>query len=420
MLTRLTPKSEFNKNVFTLMTGTTIAQAIPIAISPILTRIYTPEDFGIFALFVSIVGFISVIAALTYEQAIFIPKYDKYAINIFALSLIIIVLITLISFIIIFMFKDNILYILKDKTIDDLLYVVPFTVFFISLFNLLSNYNNRIKNYKDIAKATVIKSIALSIVQIIIGICQNGPSGLIIGQISAQIFANIKLLKNITKDKVLLGFISMSRIIFVLKKYKNFPKYHMPHALLNTISASLPIYFFIPFFGPEVVGFYSLALMITLTPMMVIAGSMAKVYNQKISEIYNDKLDAYAFTIDIIKSLVRKLLIPFLVFVIFAPDIVGIIFGKKWEQTGLYIQILSVFIFLNVVVSIIAYIVNLKNLQKKAFIISIIHFLLLLLWLYYLGIQGNIIHTLIGLSIINSIVLIYNFIWLTNSLKEKK
>jgi len=50
MINKLKLKSEFAKNVLTLMTGTTIAQAIPIAISPILTRIYTPEDFGVFAL----------------------------------------------------------------------------------------------------------------------------------------------------------------------------------------------------------------------------------------------------------------------------------------------------------------------------------------------------------------------------------
>ncbi len=57
------PKSEFSRNVLTLMTVTTIAQAIPIAISPILTRIYTPEDFGVFALFLAILGVFSVVAS---------------------------------------------------------------------------------------------------------------------------------------------------------------------------------------------------------------------------------------------------------------------------------------------------------------------------------------------------------------------
>jgi len=95
MKSKLKPKSEFSRNVLTLMTGTTIAQAIPIAISPILTRIYTPEDFGVFALFIAIVGFFSVIASARYEQAILIPKKDEDAINIFALGFIIICSISL-------------------------------------------------------------------------------------------------------------------------------------------------------------------------------------------------------------------------------------------------------------------------------------------------------------------------------------
>ena len=76
MLKRFKPKSEFNRNILTLMTGTTIAQAIPIAISPILTRIYTPEDFGIFAIFLAITLIIGSIANGRYELAIMIPKKD--------------------------------------------------------------------------------------------------------------------------------------------------------------------------------------------------------------------------------------------------------------------------------------------------------------------------------------------------------
>ena len=89
MIQRLKPKSEFSKNVLTLMTGTTIAQAIPIAISPILTRIYTPEDFGVLALFVAITSIFGSIANGRYELAIMLPKKDENAINIFALGLII-------------------------------------------------------------------------------------------------------------------------------------------------------------------------------------------------------------------------------------------------------------------------------------------------------------------------------------------
>ena len=84
MLDNLKPKSEFSRNVLTLMTGTTIAQAIPIAISPILTRIYTPEDFGMFALYMSIASILSVVATGWYELAIMLLKKDEDTVNILA------------------------------------------------------------------------------------------------------------------------------------------------------------------------------------------------------------------------------------------------------------------------------------------------------------------------------------------------
>jgi len=107
MLTKLKPKSEFSRNVLTLMTGTTIAQAIPIAISPIVTRIYTPEDFGIFALFIAIITIFGSIANGRYELAIMLPKKDEDAINIFALGFIIISVMSLFLLILVVISYSN-------------------------------------------------------------------------------------------------------------------------------------------------------------------------------------------------------------------------------------------------------------------------------------------------------------------------
>ena len=89
MIKKIIPKSDFSRNVLTLMTGTSIAQAIPIAISPILTRIYTPDDFGIFALYMSIASIIAVIATGRYELAMMLPKKDSDAINILFISIVV-------------------------------------------------------------------------------------------------------------------------------------------------------------------------------------------------------------------------------------------------------------------------------------------------------------------------------------------
>ena len=73
--------SEFSKNVITLFTGTTLAQALPIAVAPILTRLYTPEDFGVFAIFFSITTLFSTIVTARYELAIVLPHEPAEAIH---------------------------------------------------------------------------------------------------------------------------------------------------------------------------------------------------------------------------------------------------------------------------------------------------------------------------------------------------
>ena len=84
---RLIPQSAYARNVLTLMTGTTLAQAIPIAISPILTRLYSPEDFGTFGLYMAIVAIASVLVTGRYELAILLPKRDRDAMHILALPI---------------------------------------------------------------------------------------------------------------------------------------------------------------------------------------------------------------------------------------------------------------------------------------------------------------------------------------------
>lgn len=419
MINKLKPKSDFSRNVLTLMTGTTIAQAIPLAISPILTRLYTPKDFGVFALFLAIVGFFSVIASARYEQAILIPKKDEDAINIFALGFIITTTLSISLFILVVLFHDYFVKLLNNEEIGFWLYFIPLTVFFIGLFNLLVLFNNKKKEYKSIANATIVKSIVLAIAQLSIGFLVSGVYGLISGQIISQFFTNLKLIKNIFKDKALLLKINRIKIIALSKKYKNFPKFQTPHAMLNSFSSNLPIYIFTPFFGLGIVGLYSLSTRIVFAPLMILAGASAKVYNQQVSLLYSQKKDTYTFTISLLKSLLKKIFIPFIVFIYFAPDIFRILFGNNWEEAGVYTQILSPWLLLNVLVATVAFIPSLVNKQKKALIVSVVQSILILSGLYIGVIYNDIYLSLILFCIFNCLLLIYNLRWMLNSLKVK-
>ena len=417
MFNKLKPKSEFSRNVLTLMTGTTIAQAIPIAISPILTRIYTPEDFGVFALFLAITGVFSVVASGRYEFALMLPRKEEDAINIFALGIGIIVLMTSLLILVIFLFHAYIIEILKNERIGYWLYFIPLAFFFIGLFNLLSYYNNRQKNYKTIASSTIIKSIVLAVVQLLIGVLKTGASGLIAGQIISSLFANMELLKNILKDKNLLSHVSRVKIIALAKKYKEFPKFQAPHAMLDAFSSYIPIYIFSAFFGLTIVGFYALSTRIIFTPLMILAGASAKVYNQELTQLHNAKGDTYKYTIKFLKSILKKIIIPFMIIVIFAPDIFGFFFGESWRESGVYTQILSPWLALNVFVSTISFIPSLTQMQKKAFGVGIVY-VVLVSFAIIIGVHYDNLYLSLSLySFFASVVLIYNLIWMLQKLK---
>jgi len=209
--------NDFNKNVLILSGGTVVAQTLTIFISPILTRLYSPEDFGTYAIFLSIVSIVLVISCGRYELAIMLPEKDEDAINVAALAFIINTTVSLLFFFLILIFKDPILNLLKADSLSFWIYLAPLTIFFIGLFYILNYTNNRFKLYKDISKATIMRSIVNASMLLLMGVLKTGFSGLISGQIISQIVANTKLFYNI-QNKGLLKDIKKDIIKVLAKK----------------------------------------------------------------------------------------------------------------------------------------------------------------------------------------------------------
>ena len=346
MINKLKPKSEFSRNVVTLMTGTTIAQAIPIAISPILTRIYTPEDFGIFALFFAMISIFGSIANGRYELAIVLPKRDEDAINIFALCLIITVSFSFILFLSIVLLYKPIIDLLGTNQIGPWLYFIPITVLFIGLFNSLNYFNTRKKYYKDITNAKIIKSIILAMLQLSIGFIKEGSTGLISGQIVSQAFANWKLSKQVIKNKVLLSHISLNSIFTQAKRYKNFPIFSVWSTLSNILSRQLLNILIASYFSILTLGFYSLVQKILGLPSALIGGAIGQVFFQKAtSEQQETGVAIITFQLTL-KKITLISLIAYGTLYLIIEDLFTIVFGEEWRIAGTYAQAVIPFFFI--------------------------------------------------------------------------
>ena len=354
MIQLLKPKSEFNRNILTLMTGSTIANAIPVAISPILTRIYSPEDFGLLALFLAVTTIFGTIVNGRYELAIMLPKKDEDAINIVALGFIIMSLITLILFVIVIIFNEKIVHLLSNKDIGTWLYIVPLSIFLIGLFNLLNYFNNRKKHYKDIAKANIIKSITMVAFQIVVGYLREGAAGLISGQIASQMTANMKLLTNIIKNKLLLSKISKKKILQVAKRYKEFPKFSIAGALANKATGNLTNILISIFYNVSTLGFYSLVQRVLGVPSVLIGNSIGQVFFEEASK--EKQLTGKA--VKVFKSTVKKLFIigapSFGILFFIVEDLFAFVFGEEWRVAGGYARIMIPVFFIGFIVSTVS------------------------------------------------------------------
>ncbi len=405
MLKSLLPKSDFAKNVLTLVTGTTIAQAIPLAISPILSRLYTKSDFGVLAIFVAIISILSSIANGRYELAIMQPKKDEDAINIFALGFIILSSVSVLLTLIIFVFHAPIVTLLKDERIGFWLYFVPITVFFIGLFNLLNYFNNRKKYYKDLAKANVLRAIVLASVQLGVGFIKKGATGLISGQIVSQLSANMRLIKNITKDKTLIKSIKKPKIISLAKAYNRFPKYDLWSTLFNVSAAQIPVLLIADQFSVAIVGLYAFAFKIVSTPASLIGSSINQVFYQSSADIKDQPTAFKNMVYNTYKKLLLLAVIPFSILAFYSDYIFGFVFGKQWIEAGVYTQILSPWLLLAFIASPLSTVLLSLNRQDILLRINIALFVLRTSSIIIGGIvYQNIFITLVLLSVSGIIV----------------
>jgi O-antigen/teichoic acid export membrane protein len=382
MIQRLKPKSEFTRNVLTLMTGTTIAQAIPIAISPILTRIYTPEDFGLLALFGAVTSIFGGIANGRYELAIILPKKDEDAINIFALGFIITCVVSFLLLIAVVLFSDYFTTLLRNEEIRLWLYFAPLVVFLTGLFNLLNYFNIRKKNYKDLASAAIIRAAVGVIIQLSVGFVKQGVTGLISGQIISQFFANTKLLKNIIKDKNFFLKISKVKIIALAKIYKDFPKYSTFATLINTLSHKLPNILISAFYTINTLGFYALVQRVLRIPSALIGTSIAQVFLQQ-ATIEKQQTGK---TIITFSNTVKKLIIiglPFFTILFFTvEDLFAFIFSEEWRIAGIYAKIVIPWFFVSFVVSTVSGIDTVMEKNKKYLMFNFLMLIITILVLY--------------------------------------
>lgn len=414
-------KKEFVKNVLTLITGSAISQVVIYASILLLTRLFSTELFGIYILFSSATIILKPLATLQYEFAIILPKKNEDAINLLAFSIIILCGYCLLLIIAIFFFKETITNFFNITELSDFIYLLPLNVFFFGCVSIFDYWNNRTNKFKNISKGLLVKSSVMSASQIATGFSSFNALGLIPGMLLGyflQLFFLVKV--SLKTAKVLIKEVSLKRMFFLAKKYKDIPVFNTIINLTNNLSNELPVLLITKYFGLANSGIYGLAIKFTKAPVGIFQQSVSQVFYNKASKIYNDDGNLHEL---VTKTAKHLLLISLFIFTpLFVISFyLDILFGEDWINVGLYSRILIPWLFFAFLSNPLTSLIIILNKQK-----TIVVFDSLLLFFRFLALfSGYYFYKdiVISLMLFSGIGMLFNiliFIYLLKTSKEKK
>jgi O-antigen/teichoic acid export membrane protein len=370
----LSSRSPFIKNTLKLVFGTGIAQAVTFLVSPVLSRLYTPEDLGLFTFYISIVGLFALIATLRYEIAIVYPKDDDDAVTIVSLSVIIAFGLSFLLFVLVLLYRFFLSASLPLNPVLTLwLYLLPVLVFFLGLGNIFQNWLIRKKEYRILSAGKIINSLGNNLTALFLGFIQIGIWGLLIGNITGTFFLVLFFGFFIYRSGQFRKYtVDRSSLKSLARRYKELPASNTLQSILEAMQNYGIIYLAKVFFSSSVVGFYALSIRVLQAPLWLTGTSISQVYTKDLAERFNKNENLEELLFKTIK-IAALLTLPVQIILLAAgPWLFGIIFGPAWREAGVYARLLAPWMFFDFIRYCIAQTPLVVGRTRTMFYISII------------------------------------------------
>lgn len=349
MIKQLT-KSKFVRNVVLVASGTAGAQAIAMALSPIITRLYGPEAFGLLGTFMATLGVVTPIAALAYPIAIVLPKSDDDAKGLAKLSFRIALVIALAFSFILLIAGNQIATVLGMQAIASFMLLIPLAMFFSALQQIMQQWLIRKKQFKVMARIAVSQSFILNGSKIGVGwYWPIGPVLIILATLGNMLYAvqlwfgAKKCADNVGRiDSPAASEVDLKALAY---KHRDFPYYRAPQVFINALSQSLPVLMLASFFGPTSAGFYAIGRTVLGVPSTLLGKAVADVFYPKIAEAANRNENLYRPIYKATFALAGVGIIPYGAIFLFGPWLFSFVFGEEWLLAGEYARWLSAWLY---------------------------------------------------------------------------
>jgi len=402
------PSAGFISNVIKLIGATLFAQILSILASPIVTRLYDPEAYGLFAVFLSIIGIFGPLVCLRYNLAVMLPASDRDASSVLWISIISAIVLSLAFAPLLLIFGQDLEVLLNAPGLSRLLLFVPVTMFAFGIFQSLTAWLMRTGKFGRLSAAQMARSVGVVGVQITAGLAGFATGGSLIvaalvGYIGGSATMGTVMLRN--DSATLRAGFNWTAFRNGAQRYKKFPLYDTWSSLLTTVSWELPVFLLSSFFSVPVVGAYSLCFTVLQMPMSLVSSTLGQVFYPAAAAAKHIGESVLAHMVEEIVVRVFSLgIMPFAVLTVLGEPLFTIVFGSSWTEAGVFAQILAPSIFIIFLTSPISSIFSVLELQQISLVQNIVIIPFKITALVAGGVLGN---PRIALALFSGVGVIY-------------
>lgn len=336
------PKGGFARNVAVLAGGTVGGQGLVILSTPVLTRLYSPTELGVLAVYMSLLTMALAFASARYEMAIPLPREDLGAANLAVLCFAVLVAICVVLLAPTLLFAGEIASRLNAVELQPYLWLLPAGLLGGGAYQILNYWAVRQRAFPVIARTKLSQSIAQVTAQLGLGFLGAGPLGLLVGDVAGRAGGSGALASLlIVRDRALLKRVTVKGVRAAAKRYRQFPIVSSGSSLLNTAGLQLPSLLLAVFYGPAVAGLFALSQRAVGIPMRLVGHSVGQVYLGEASRMVREEPDRLA---GLFGRATRRLLLfgapPVVAAALVGPSMFTRLFGPEWTASGTFVQLL--------------------------------------------------------------------------------
>ena len=334
---RMLPKGQLARGVLVIASGHAGGYALAAASLPILTRLYSPADFGVFGVYVSVLSMLGIVAGFRYEAAISIPEDDETAADLIVLSLSSACLLCGASMLTVWLLGDDWLSRMPLGGLQPYLHLLALNAVACVGFQVVLFWAVRKKAFSHLARMRIALAVAMVVTQVSAGLAHLGPTGLLLGQFMGNAAGVVYSLIASRKCLPPLRHVNAKGVCSVAVRFRQFPMFGAGAELANNACTALPPILLTATFGSKIAGLFLLGWRAVGAPLTLLVVPIARVYLSEASRIVHQTPEKLSpFFVRTIRRLTLTATGPVTVLAFTAPWLFPVVFGQEWNDAGIY------------------------------------------------------------------------------------